>query len=52
MESPQNRSSSNLFASRLNKNTGRFEGQPARITSGDGNIGQPSITADGKKIAF
>jgi Serine/threonine protein kinase len=51
-ESTSNQPDTNLFASRLNFRTARFEGQPARITSGEGTVIQPSVTADGKKVAF
>jgi serine/threonine protein kinase len=51
-ELPPNQNSSNIFASKLNSATGTFEGGAERITSGEGLIGQPSITADGKRLAF
>ncbi len=51
-ELPPNQHSSNIFASMLNSATGTFEGAAERITSGEGLIGQPSITADGKRLAF
>src|SRR6202030_2117001 len=51
-ELPPNQTSSNIFASMLNSATGTFEGGAERITSGEGLIGQPSITADGKRLAF
>jgi serine/threonine protein kinase len=47
-----NQTSSNIFVSMLNSATGTFEGGAERITSGEGEIGQPSITADGKRLAF
>jgi TolB protein len=47
-----NQHSSNIFASMLNSATGTFEGAAEKITSGEGLIGQPSITADGKRLAF
>jgi Tol biopolymer transport system component len=51
-ELPPNENSANTFASMLNSGTGTFEGAAERITSGEGLIGQPSITADGKRLAF
>jgi Tol biopolymer transport system component len=51
-ELPPNQSYSNIFASMLNSATGAFEGPVERITSGEGMIAQPSITADGKRLAF
>jgi Tol biopolymer transport system component len=51
-EEPPNQDSSNLFESVLNSSTGTFEGPPTRITSGEGTISQPSITSDGKRLAF
>jgi serine/threonine protein kinase/dipeptidyl aminopeptidase/acylaminoacyl peptidase len=51
-ELPPNQNNSNIFASMLNSATGMFEGPPERITSGEGWIAQPSITADGKRLAF
>jgi Tol biopolymer transport system component len=51
-ELPPNQNSSNIFASMLNSGTGTFEGAAERITSGEGLIDQPSITADGKRLAY
>jgi eukaryotic-like serine/threonine-protein kinase len=51
-ELPPNQTNSNIFASLLNSATGTVEGPPERITSGEGSIAQPSITADGKRLAF
>jgi serine/threonine protein kinase len=51
-ELPPNQNNSNIFASMLNSATGAFEGAAERITSGEGSIAQPSITADGKRLAF
>ena len=51
-EEPPNQDSSNLFGSVLNSSTGTFEGPPTRITRGEGTISQPSITSDGKRLAF
>jgi len=51
-ELPPNQNNSNIFASMLNSATGTFEGPPERITSGEGWIAQPSITTDGKRLAF
>jgi Tol biopolymer transport system component len=51
-ELPPNQTNSNIFASMLNSATGTFEAAVERITSGEGSIAQPSITADGKRLAF
>jgi Tol biopolymer transport system component len=51
-ETPPNQSNSNIFASKLNSVTARFEGPPVRITSGDGMATHSSVTADGKHLAF
>jgi Tol biopolymer transport system component len=51
-ESPPNQNNSNIFAALLNSATGAFEGSPERISNGEGMIAQPSITADGKRLAF
>ena len=51
-ELPPNQTSSNIFVSMVNSATGTFEGGTERITSGEGDIAQPSITADGKRLAF
>jgi Tol biopolymer transport system component len=51
-ELPPNQNNSNIFVSTLNSATGTFEGPPERITSGEGLIAQPSITADGKRLTF
>jgi serine/threonine protein kinase len=51
-EAPPNQYNSDAFVAKLNPVTARFEGPPVRITIGDGVIGQPSITADGKHLAF
>ena len=50
-EEPPNQDSSNLFGS-VFSSTGTFEGPPTRISSGEGTISQPSITSDGKRLAF
>jgi Tol biopolymer transport system component len=51
-ELPPNQNNSNIFASMLKPATGTFEGSAERITSGEGYIAQPSISADGKRLAF
>jgi len=51
-ESPPNQNNSNIFAAMLNSATGTFEGPAERISSGEGMIAQPSISADGKRLAF
>jgi Tol biopolymer transport system component/DNA-binding winged helix-turn-helix (wHTH) protein len=50
-EPPPSQNSSNFWAARIDLSTGRF-GTPARITSGDGFVVGPSITADGKNLVF
>ena len=52
LDAPPNQYNSDVFVAKLNPVTARFEGTPVRITIGDGNITQPSITADGKHLAF
>ena len=51
-ELPPNQANSNIFVSRLSAATGKMEGPPERISSGEGNIAEPSVTADGKQLAF
>ena len=51
-EPPPSQNSSNFWAASIDLSTGRFVGTPARITSGDGFAVKPSITADGKRLAF
>jgi Tol biopolymer transport system component/DNA-binding winged helix-turn-helix (wHTH) protein len=51
-EPPPSQNSSNFWAASLDLSTGRFVGTAARITSGDGFASQPSVTADGKRLAF
>jgi Tol biopolymer transport system component len=51
-EPPPSQNSSNFWAASLDLSTGRFVGTPARITSGDGFAVKPSVTADGKRLAF
>ena len=51
-EPPPNQNSSNFWAARLDLSAGRLVGTPARITSGDGFVVKPSITADGKRLVF
>lgn len=51
-EPPPSQNSSNFWAARINLDTGGLVGTPVRITSGDGYVVQPSITADGKHLVF
>jgi Tol biopolymer transport system component len=51
-EPPPSQNSSNFWAASLDLSTGRFVGTAARITSGDGFAGKPSVTADGKRLVF
>ena len=51
-EPPPSQNSSNFWVARINPDLGRFVGTPARITSGDGFVVQPSITADSKHLVF
>jgi serine/threonine protein kinase len=51
-EPPPSQNSSNFWAVTINPTTGRTAGAPAKITSGDDHVNQPSITADGKKVVF
>jgi Tol biopolymer transport system component len=51
-EPPPSQSSSNFWAASINLSTGRFVGTATRITSGDGFAVKPSVTADGKRLAF
>ena len=51
-EPPPSQNSSNFWAARIDLSTGRFVGTPARITSGDGFVVKPSVTADGKHLVF
>ena len=44
--------SSNFWAASIDLSTSSFEGTAARITSGDGFAVKPSVTADGKRLAF
>jgi serine/threonine protein kinase len=51
-ESPPNQNNSNLFATAIDSSTGSLIGTPARLTSGDGFVVQPSVTTDGKRLVF
>ena len=51
-EPPPNQNNSNFWAARINLDTGGLVGTPVRITSGDGYVVKPSITADGKHLVF
>jgi Tol biopolymer transport system component/DNA-binding winged helix-turn-helix (wHTH) protein len=51
-EPPPSHNSSNFWAARPDLSTGRPVGTPVRITSGDGFVVRPSITADGKHLVF
>jgi len=51
-EPPPSQSSSNFWAASIDLSTGRFVGAPTRVTSGDGFVVKPSVTADGKHLVF
>jgi len=51
-EPPPSRNTSNFWGLAMDSNTGRPVDTPARITSGDDYVNQPSVTADGKKLVF
>jgi Tol biopolymer transport system component len=50
-EPPPSQNSSNFWAASIDLSTGHF-GTPAEITSGDGFAVKPSVTANGKRLAF
>ena len=49
---PPSQNSSNLWAARLDLSKGSFIGTPAKITTGDGFVAKPSVTADSKHLVF
>jgi len=51
-EPPPSHNSSNFWAASTDLSTGRVVGTPVRITSGDGFVVGPRITADGKHLVF
>jgi Tol biopolymer transport system component/DNA-binding winged helix-turn-helix (wHTH) protein len=51
-EPPPSQHSSNFWAASVDLSTGRFVGTPTRVTSGDGFVVKPSVTADGKHLVF
>lgn len=51
-EPPPTENSSNFWAARVDLSSGRLTETPARLTAGDGYVVQPSITSDGKRLAF
>jgi WD40 repeat protein len=51
-ELPPSHHSSNFWSARIDLGTGRFTGIPGRITSGDGFVVKPTVTADGKHLVF
>jgi Tol biopolymer transport system component/DNA-binding winged helix-turn-helix (wHTH) protein len=51
-EQPPSHSSSNFWSARIDLGTGRVVGAPERITSGDGFVVKPSVTADGKHLVY
>lgn len=51
-EPPPSQSSSNFWAARIDLSTGRLVGPATRVTSGDGFVVKPSVTADGKQLVF
>jgi Tol biopolymer transport system component/DNA-binding winged helix-turn-helix (wHTH) protein len=53
MDEPSpSQNSSNFWAASIDLSTGRFVGTPTRVTSGDGFVVKPSVTADGKHLVF
>lgn len=51
-DSTANQSASNFYAAKLDPATGKFEGAATRMTAGDGNVSQPSVTSNGKALSF
>ena len=51
-EPPPSQNSSNYWVARIDLSSGRFVGTAARITSGDGFVVKPSVTADSKHLVF
>jgi Tol biopolymer transport system component len=51
-EPPPIQNTSNLWAVPVDSNSGQLRGTPAKITSADDFVNQPSVTADGKTLVF
>ena len=51
-EQPPNQNTSNFWAAKADLSSGRLSGKPVRITTGDGAVVNPSITADGERLVF
>lgn len=51
-EPPPSHYSSNFWAARIDLRDGSIVGRPARITSGEGFVVKPSVTADSKHLVF
>ena len=51
-EPPPSQNTSNFWALPVDAKTGQAHKTPARITSADDYVNQPSVTADGKKLVF
>ena len=52
MNEPPNQYTSNFWIAKVDLGSGLLSGEAARITAGDGLVGKPSITADGKRLIF
>jgi serine/threonine protein kinase len=51
-EPPPIQNTSNLWAVSVDSHSGQLRGTPAKITSADDFVNQPSVTADGKTLVF
>jgi len=51
-EPAPSQNTSNFWAANVDLSSGRLSGRAARITAGDGFVVKPSITADGRRLAF
>ena len=51
-EPAPSQNTSNFWAANVDLSSGRLSGKAARITAGDGFVVKPSITADGRRLAF
>ncbi len=51
-EPPPSQNSSNFWAASIDLRTGHLVGPSTRLTSGDGFVAKPSVTADGKHLVF
>jgi len=52
VEAPPSQTSANFFANVVDLGAGRFVGETVRLTNGEGVVDQPSVTANGKHLAF